>query len=620
MPETSFSGSKYYVLCKDSYSNYRQVFFVKAKSAIPAMVKQIITLTSIQTGREVRQIHTDRGTEYLNAELSIFLGEKGIVHTNSATYTAEQNGFIERDIRTVAEMARTMRIGASLAKPFWAEAIATAVYNLNRVVNSSNPDATPYELWFGRKPSLKNMHRFGEQAIVYVEKRYRDKLDAKGEKLTFVGYTDVYNTFRFIDLKTGRLVISCNAVFLDSTAEPDLPEPQPENGDSSSDDEITIAIPCGQQTVNLDRDSISDPNQYESSGIDRDLISEPVAQTTVDESLRSSNQTEATHPTHQPDVNDDPLFHPIADHVREEPAVMPPEAADPQRLDTLRPRTNRPLYTGWKLNASVYVNENPPRTAAEARKLPTWPHWKKAMQEEYDSLVENNVFELVDLPRDRNVKLMSCRWVFVQKKDGRYKARLVARGFEQIEGVHYFETYAPTPNIKDIRLFLAYAAVNNLFIAQFDIKTAFLNGDIDVEIYMRQPESYETNDKRVWLLRKSLYGLKQSPRQWSRKFTSFLLDIGLVETLENHCVFYKKEPLIIVAVYVDDGIIFARRQEDVDHIMSQLRSRFDVHTLEVATFLGFQIVRCKDSNSNSLDSPSSQIQLYLYSLFGAVIY
>lgn len=118
MPEKSLGGASYYVLCKDSYSNYRHVFFVDSKALIADQVKQIISLTSIQTGQDVKQICTDNGTEYLSSNLSVFLNQKGIVHTTSATYTPEQNGFIERDIRTVAEMARAMRIRAGLPKPF----------------------------------------------------------------------------------------------------------------------------------------------------------------------------------------------------------------------------------------------------------------------------------------------------------------------------------------------------------------------------------------------------------------------------------------------------------------------------------------------------------------------
>lgn len=596
MPEESLGGAKFYVLCKDSFSGYRHAFFVQTKCQIPDRVKEIINLTTIQTGHDVKQIHTDNGSEYLNSTLSVFLGQKGIVHTTSAVYTAEQNGFIERDIRTVAEMARAMRIRADLPKTFWAEAIGTAVYNLNRVVNSSNRDSTPFELWFGRKPSLANLHRFGEAAIVYQESRYRDKLDAKGEKLTFVGYTDTHNTFRFIDRATGRLTISCNAVFLNTC--PELPAPQPKEQEDDSRDVVTIVHDICSSDLSSKTIRSSGPTVSTSHTDHNRRAEDELPQTFSGTDLDGADQR-----THD-EFGDDQFVQPSLDQQgtmieemrptvvcdREAPAQMPPEHPDLNRLTTLRQRTSKPTYTGWKINLSASSEDNPPRSAAEARRRPDWPRWHGAMQDEYDSLVKNQVFELVPLPSDRKVKLMSCRWVFVKKKDGRYKARLVARGFEQIRGVHYFETYAPTPNMEDIRFFLAYAAANNLLIAQFDIKTAFLY-EIDVDIFMSPPEAFEQDGDRVWRLRKSLYGLKQSPRQWSHKFTSFLLEIGLDTSSENHCVFSRREPLVIVVVYVDDGIIFARRQSDIDKIMTQLKSRFEVHIMDVSTFLGFQIVR-----------------------------
>lgn len=138
---------------------------------------------------------------------------------------------------------------------------------------------------------------------------------------------------------------------------------------------------------------------------------------------------------------------------------------------------------------------------------------------------------------------------------------------------------------------IAHAAINNLFITQFDIKTAFLYGDIDVDIYMQQPDGFDCNNGKVWKLIKSLYGSKQSPRQWCRKFTDFLKGIGLTPCFENPCVFFKQDPLVIVTIYVDDGIVFAELEQDIQHIMSQLRSEFEVHKMEVSTFLGFQIER-----------------------------
>lgn len=147
-----------------------------------------------------------------------------------------------------------------------------------------------------------------------------------------------------------------------------------------------------------------------------------------------------------------------------------------------------------------------------------------------------------------------------------------------------------------IRLLLAYAAIENLRISQFDIKTAFLYGDLEEEVFMNQPKGFELEPGKICRLRKSLYGLKQAPRQWNNKLTDFLLSLKLQVSEFDRCVFFRKQPFTIIAIYVDDGMIFARDQQVIDELMKQLQSRFEVHSMESSTFLGFQIERKRDHN------------------------
>ena len=152
------------------------------------------------------------------------------------------------------------------------------------------------------------------------------------------------------------------------------------------------------------------------------------------------------------------------------------------------------------------------------------------MNDELQSLKENEVWEVCDLPKDR--KLVSCKWIFKLKDlpDGalKYKARLVARGFSQVEGVDFTETFAPVIRFQSLRMLLAKANEEGMFIHQMDVKTAFLYGDLDTEIYMELPEGFEDEKRqgKVCRLKKSLYGLKQSPRCWNHKLDEFLKSIG----------------------------------------------------------------------------------------------
>ena len=150
---------------------------------------------------------------------------------------------------------------------------------------------------------------------------------------------------------------------------------------------------------------------------------------------------------------------------------------------------------------------------------------------------------LSDLPL-RN-KPICCKWVFKRKlkPDGsidKYKARLVAKGFTQKKGIDYFDTYSPVTRITTIRTLLALAS--NLIIHQMNVKTAFLNGDLDEEIYMEQPEGFKVKgqEHKVYKLVKSLYGLKQAPKQWHEKFDKIILDYGFMINEHDKCLYYKK--------------------------------------------------------------------------------
>lgn len=151
------------------------------------------------------------------------------------------------------------------------------------------------------------------------------------------------------------------------------------------------------------------------------------------------------------------------------------------------------------------------------------PNWKVAVLEEMNALRKNNTWEIVDLPRDK--KIVGCKWVFSvkYKADGsieRYKARLVAKGFTQTYGIDYQETFAFVAKINSIRVLLSLAINSNWPLHQLDVKNAFLNGDLEEEVFMRLPPGFEERlglDK-VCRLRKSLYGLKQSLRAWFERF------------------------------------------------------------------------------------------------------
>ncbi|KAL9256969.1 Retrovirus-related Pol polyprotein from transposon TNT 1-94-like protein [Drosera capensis] len=223
------------------------------------------------------------------------------------------------------------------------------------------------------------------------------------------------------------------------------------------------------------------------------------------------------------------------------------------------------------------------------------------MGEEMESLYKNETWELVKLPKGRRV--VGCKWIY-KKKTGaleaektRFKARLVAKGFTQKEGVDYNEIFSPVVRHTSIRVLLTLVAHQNLKLEQLDVKTAFLHGNLKEEIYMRQPEGFSIEGKEDYVCRlhKSLYGLKQSPRQWYKKFDSFMIKHGFNKSPYDCCVYHKKvsdASLMYLLFYVDDMLIATRDMVEIKKLKVLLNTEFDMKDLGAAQkILGMEIIR-----------------------------
>nr|GEV20582.1 zinc finger, CCHC-type [Tanacetum cinerariifolium] len=212
-----------------------------------------------------------------------------------------------------------------------------------------------------------------------------------------------------------------------------------------------------------------------------------------------------------------------------------------------------------------------------------------------------------------------CKWILKRKMkmDGsidKYKARLVIQGFRKKEGIDFFDTYTPVARISTIRLLLALAAIHDLVIHQMDVKTAFLNGDLDEEIYMKQPEGFVMpgHESKVCKLKKSLYGLKQAPKQWHQKFDDVVLSNGFSLNQADKCVYSKFDASgkgVIICLYVDDMLIFGTNQDQVNKTKEFLSSKFDMKDLGAAeVILG---IRIKRGNNGIYISQSHYIEKIL---------
>ena len=260
-------------------------------------------------------------------------------------------------------------------------------------------------------------------------------------------------------------------------------------------------------------------------------------------------------------------------------------------------RIKKPKNFGPDFISFMTIRE--PQTYKEAITSPEALSWKEAINSEVEFILQNHTWELVDIPPGS--KPIGCKWIFKRKlkADGsvdKYKARLVAKGYRQKEGLDYFDTYSPVSRITSIRTLIAIASLNNMEIHQMDVKTAFLNGELDEEIYMEQPEGFlvQGQENKACKLVKSLYGLKQAPKQWHEKFDHTMLSHGFKINECDKCVYIKTyaNSCVFVCLYVDDMLIMGTSKDVIMSTKKLLSSIFDMKDLGLAdVILGIQIKR-----------------------------
>ncbi|KAG9444834.1 hypothetical protein H6P81_016174 [Aristolochia fimbriata] len=248
-------------------------------------------------------------------------------------------------------------------------------------------------------------------------------------------------------------------------------------------------------------------------------------------------------------------------------------------------------------NEEVLLDD--PQTYEQALESKDSTEWLKAIQEELDSMDKNKVWKLVELLEGKQP--IGCKWIFKKKlkPDGtieRYKARLVAKGFTQKEGIDYKETYSPVSVFTSIRVLLAIVAYLDLELYQMDVKTAFLNGDLEEEIYMRQPEGLAVKDQgdKVCRLTKAINGLEQSPRQWFFTFHKVITEYRFIPNLYDPCVYTQVSggKFVILSLYVDDILLIGNDLDMVLRIKEWLKTQFDMKDMGEASFiLGIKIER-----------------------------
>ncbi|KAJ3531725.1 hypothetical protein NM688_g7534 [Phlebia brevispora] len=539
MPTVSRQGFNSFLTFIDGNSHLVKVELIRTKDEMFGHTKAFIERAEVETNKKVNFFRSDGGGEYGSQHMADYLKSKGIHHEKTTAYTPQQNGVAERMNRTLVEMARCLLHDAGLPNKYWGDAVLHAAYIINCLpTRAIDGDLTPYEVYTGRKPSLSTLRIFGSKAYVHIPDEKRKKLDPKTLECTFISYVENKRAYRLVQRSSGRIIESRDVVF--------------QEGSGNTPARVSIEV--------------APPPPHE------DIPSTPAA------SSRKATVEDCSDDEDEDEVRS--LLGPGLDADTRTP-TKPPTPEPPRRSSRQR-RTPVPDD-----DARYFVSSYEPKTMPK----PTGSvQWQEAILTEMQMLQKLGVYKEVPRPSDRRV--VSSTWAFRQKcgplgKIEKYKARLCAKGYTQVQGLDYNETFAPVVKFDSIRVLLAIAAKYNLEIHQMDVKSAFLNADLEEEIYMECPEGFNSDIETVWRLFKSLYGLKQASREWYKRIEREFRNLGYKRSDADYSIFYKVVDgvLLIVAVYVDDMLIFGNNVAKINALKKELGQIFEMTDLGEATWI-----------------------------------
>ncbi|KAL1458776.1 hypothetical protein WDU94_008892 [Cyamophila willieti] len=488
----SLGGSQYIMTMIDDYTRYITVKCLKSKSETFGEFVNFQKVVENLHGKNIMYLQSDNGTEYVNSDFKTHLENHGIVHRKTVPGCPQQNGVAERSNRTLMEMVRCMMLQAGVPKTFWAEAVMTAAYIRNRCPSSAIDNQIPFELWTNKKLTRDDMERikvFGCRA--WAKKMDGKKLDSKAEKCVMIGYEEnTKDGYRLWSEERGCITVRRDVMFDESV----FPFKQKEE----------VQLPNTQGECILD--NIVEL-LYQGDGDDDEIPVDMLLEATqsmVSETIVGGEESSVDMLSQQSGtiiVEDNPVDV-LSEQMQSDTIVHSP-------VDVLR-RSQRLKKTKncgccavaesktiMDVNHGEHVMEEP-QTPFQAIKSEHSSEWRRAMDIEIGNMSNNDVWEIVERPKDKSV--VGSKWVFKIKHDEhgnveRFKARLVAQGFKKSMGFDWESTFSPVMKRRTVRILIAISVENGWVIDHVDVTCAYLNSPISTETYMEQPELYEEKGK-----------------------------------------------------------------------------------------------------------------------------
>ena len=662
-PVPLIDESRFYLTIVDDFSRFVTVVPLPNRGVAVSRLIYFVKHTQKLLNKSVHTIRTDN--EFATLLFRSFCDEQGIKHERSVPYESHQNGVAERWQRTITAKARTLLIDANAPDYLWSEAVMCAAYLLNLLPSRGGTGGeSPYELFHKRKPDVRQLRVFGCAAYGLVPIPIRNtKLGDTSVLCVMVGYDDTRKAYRLFNPNTNSVVVSATCRFDEAAfpfkdegfakvqvlmpkaigitpavpgamggkvkdinihvVSPSSKEPNHKDSNSSTDADPIIDISSDDEDLQAAQDAAHEPE------VDQD-VSQRVDVGKSDIPLHGDPNDAIDQLTGRLEHDDNAfeLNATVNPPVAVTDATTPADQMDQLELELTKlaglkrtllednDRFENVLKWFTDVDRNTIKDRNPLAILAAAmiaanttKGDTTNPIWKEACLQELGAMEDNKTFSLVRLPAGK--RAVGCRWVFTMKDgpNGEFaKARLVAQGFSQREGIDYNETFSPVIRYDSVRVLLAVAASRQFKVHQMDVTTAFLHGDIDAEIYMKQPPGFEDAKKAdyVWKLHKSIYGLKQSPLCWYNKMLTALEHFGFQKASAEHGVFYlsNQKGDCMLGLYVDDLIIAGSTMDAIDNVKKYLATQFRMKYLGLINgrFLGLDVKLTKAGLVISMDT------------------
>ncbi|WVY90763.1 hypothetical protein V8G54_036277 [Vigna mungo] len=530
----SLGGNKYFLIFVDEWTRKIWLYLLKEKKEVYSLFVKFCAMVERQSTLQIKTFRTDGGGEFNSGEMKRLCDNKGIVHEVIAPYTPQHNGLAERRNRMLLDMTRCMIKGKRLQHCLWGEAVSTAAYLLNRSPTKALSSCTPEEAWSGVKPTAHHLRIFGSVCYKHVPDDRRRKLDDKSETLILVGFHPT-GAYRLYDAAKKQIVISRDVKVDEATTF------------EWKDDEAPDVVSSW-----LDEEQITAESEIRSTE----------EQVTVDSGIGNRRSERTRFPSTR--LQDHEVF------------------------------TDNEITDSGDLLHCVFLADAEVLTWEQAIDI---KEWKEAMLEELRAIEKNRTWEMMDLPH--NKQAIEVKWVFKTKYKpngdvAKLKARLVAKGFLQKPGIDFTEVYAPVARIETVRLVIAVASFKNWKICQMDVKSAFLNGPLEEEVYVRQPPGFERKgeEQKVFKLNKALYGLRQAPRAWNKHIDSLLVRLGFQKCTVEFGIYTKssrQQGMLLICFYVDDLLITGDSMDEIERLKRRMKEEYEMTDLgSLSYFLGLE--------------------------------